>query len=151
MAFAVASGYTKVAVLKMGNRDRQLPLDQFPGFPVHPFHHISHRIESGGASGPPIPTAIEQHHLVDRIYLRKFKWFLDYLASWQTPQGPLIDRGFAAWTNQIARRRPTATPTCPGSSPAGRTVTSRPASTSRKAAPAARSTSCTTRCWARWG
>ena len=101
MAFAVASGYTKVAVLKMGNRTDNYRW-QFPGYPVHPFHHISHRIESGGASGPPIPTAYDQHHLVDRLYLRKWKWFLDYMASWNTPQGPLIDQGFAAWTHQIA-------------------------------------------------
>jgi hypothetical protein len=101
MAFGVASGYTKVAVLKMGNRTDNYRWT-FPGLPVHPFHHISHRIESGGASGPAIPTAREQHHLVDRLYLRKWKWFLDYLASWNTPQGPLIDQGFAAWTNQIA-------------------------------------------------
>ena len=101
MAFAAASGYSKVAVLKMGNRTDSYRWS-FPGYPVHPFHHISHRIESGGASGPPIPTAIEQHHLVDRLYLRKFKWYLDHLAGWQTPQGPLIDQGFVAWTNQIA-------------------------------------------------
>jgi hypothetical protein len=101
MAFGVASGYTKVAVLKMGNRTDNYRWT-FPGLPEHPFHHISHRIESGGASGPPIPTAREQHHLVDRLYLRKWKWFLDYLASWNTPQGPLIDQGFAAWTHQIA-------------------------------------------------
>jgi hypothetical protein len=100
-AFAVASGYTKVAVLKMGNRTDNYRWNN-PGFPVHPFHHISHRIESGGASGPAIPTAIEQHHLIDRLYLRKWKWFLDHLAGWNTPQGPLIDRGFAAWTNQVA-------------------------------------------------
>jgi hypothetical protein len=73
---------------------------QFPGFPVHPFHHISHRIESGGSSGPPIPTAIEQHHLIDRLYLRKFKWFVEHLTSIQTPEGPLIDTGYAVSTNQ---------------------------------------------------
>jgi hypothetical protein len=99
MAFAVASGYSKVAVLKVGTRTDNYRY-QFPGYPVHPFHHISHRIESGGASGPPIPTAIEQHHLIDRLYLRKFKWFVDHLASFQTPEGPLCDQGFAVFTNQ---------------------------------------------------
>jgi len=101
MAFGVASGYTKVAVLKMGSRTDNYRWS-FPGYPAHPFHHISHRIESGGGSGPPIPSAREQHHLVDRLYLRKWKSFLDYLARWMTPAGPLIDRGVAAWTNQIA-------------------------------------------------
>ena len=42
------------------------------------------------------------HHLIDRIYMRLFKRFLDRLASIQTPQGPLIDQGFAAYTNQNA-------------------------------------------------
>jgi hypothetical protein len=99
MAFAASSGYSRVAVLKVGNRTDNYRYT-FPGFPVHPFHHISHRIESGGSSGPPIPTAIEQHHLVDRVYLRKFKWFVEHLASIQTPEGPLLDQGFAVFTNQ---------------------------------------------------
>jgi len=99
MAFAASSGYSKVAVVKIGNRADNYRY-QFPGFPVHPFHHISHRIESGGSSGPPIPTAFEQHHLIDRLYLRKFKWFVEHLSSIQTPEGPLIDQGYAVFTNQ---------------------------------------------------
>ena len=100
MAFAVASGFSRVGVLKVGNRTDNYRYT-FPGFPVHPFHHISHRIESGGASGPPIPTAIQQHALVDRVYLRKFKWFVEYLSQFQTPEGPLIDLGYAVFTNQV--------------------------------------------------
>jgi hypothetical protein len=99
MAFAAASGYSRVGVLKVGGRADNY-VYSFPGFPPHPFHHLSHRIESGGSSGPPIPTAIQQHHLVDRLYLRKFKWFVEHLASWQTPEGPLLDQGFAVFTNQ---------------------------------------------------
>jgi hypothetical protein len=99
MAFAASSGYSRVAVLKVGGRADNYRYT-FPGYPVHPFHHISHRIESGGSSGPPIPTAFEQHHLIDRLYLRKWRWFVEQLTSIQTPEGPLIDQGFAVFTNQ---------------------------------------------------
>jgi hypothetical protein len=102
MAFAASSGYSRVAVLKIGDRSDNFnwPL---PGFPRINFHKIAHRSESGlGDSATRIANAHEMHYLIDRIYMRLFKRFLDRLASIQTPQGPLIDRGFAAYTNQNA-------------------------------------------------
>jgi hypothetical protein len=38
--------------------------------------------------------------LVDRVYLPKFKWFVDHLSQWQTPEGPLLDQGYTVFTNQ---------------------------------------------------
>jgi hypothetical protein len=102
MAFAASSGYSRTAVLKIGDRSDNFnwPL---PGHPRINFHKIAHRSESGlGDSATRIANAHEMHHLIDRIYMRLFKRFLDRLASFQTPQGPLIDRGFAAYTNQNA-------------------------------------------------
>jgi hypothetical protein len=102
MAFAVSAGYTRTAVFKIGDRSDNFnwPL---PGFPRINFHKIAHRSESGlGDSATRIAGAHEMHHLIDRIYMRLFKRFLDRLATTQTPQGPLIDQGFAAYTNQNA-------------------------------------------------
>jgi len=102
MAFAASSGYSKVAVLKIGDRSDNFnwPL---PGHPRINGHKIAHRSESGlGDSATRIANAHEMHHLIDRIYMRLFKRFLDRMASFQTPQGPLIDRGFTAYTNQNA-------------------------------------------------
>ena len=103
MAFAVSSGYTRVAVMKIGDRSDNYNWDLGPGFPRINFHKIAHRSESGlGDAATKIANAFEMHHRIDRIYLRIFKKFFDRLASTQTPQGPLIDQGFAAYTNQNA-------------------------------------------------
>ena len=102
MAFAASSGYSRTAVLKIGDRSDNFnwPL---PGFPRINFHKIAHRSESGlGDSATRIAGAHEMHYLIDRIYMRLFKRFLDRLTSIQTPRGPLIDQGFAAYTNQNA-------------------------------------------------
>lgn len=103
MAFAVSSGYTRTAVLKIGDRSDNYNWDLGPSFPRINFHKIAHRSESGlGDSATRIANAHEMHHRIDRIYLRIFKKFFDRLASTPTPQGPLIDQGFAAYTNQNA-------------------------------------------------
>jgi hypothetical protein len=102
MAFAAASGYSKTAVLKIGDRSDNFnwPL---PGYPRINFHKIAHRSESGlGDAATKINGAFEMHHLIDKIYMRLFKRFLDRLTTTQTPSGPLINQGFAAYTNQNA-------------------------------------------------
>jgi hypothetical protein len=102
MAFAASSGYSKTAVLKIGDRSDNFnwPL---PGFPRINFHKIAHRSESGlGDSATRIQGAHEMHYLIDRIYMRLFKRFLDRMAAMSTPQGPLLDQGFVAYTNQNA-------------------------------------------------
>ena len=42
------------------------------------------------------------HHKIDRIRLKMFAGLLRTLEEVETPQGPLLDRGFTVWTNQIA-------------------------------------------------
>jgi hypothetical protein len=89
-------------VLKIGDRSDNFnwPL---PGFPRINFHKIAHRSESGlNDAATRIQGAHEMHHLIDRIYMRLFKRFLDRMAGIQTPQGPLLDQGFVAYTNQNA-------------------------------------------------
>jgi Protein of unknown function (DUF1552) len=102
MAFAVSGGYTRTAVLKIGDRADNYAWN-LPGFAPINFHKIAHRSTSGlGDAATRIENAVEMHHLIDRIYMRLFKRFLDRLANTATPRGPLIDQGFAAYTNQNA-------------------------------------------------
>jgi hypothetical protein len=91
MAFAVAADYTRVAVLKVGDRidDHVYELN---GARLK-FHDASHRTGGG---------ALDFHHAVDRLMLNQYKNLLDMLSAYTTPTGPLLDQGVAIWTNQCA-------------------------------------------------
>ncbi len=102
MAFAAASGYTRVGVFKIGDRSDNNNW-ALPGHPRMPFHKIAHRSESGlGDNATRIANAHEMHHQIDRIYMRMFKRMMDRMAAMTTPGGPLLDQGFVAYTNQNA-------------------------------------------------
>jgi hypothetical protein len=66
------------------------------------FHHISHRVASDGTDGAAIPNAVERHAAIDRIRMETFKHLLDRWAEFDTPDGPLLDVGFAMWTSHIS-------------------------------------------------
>jgi hypothetical protein len=101
LAFAISSGYTKAATLKVGDRiDRAIWTVDGTALPE--FHMISHRMLSDGAHGPVINGAVAMHHKIDVIHAKKVKYLLDQLAAIDTPQGKLLDQGFVAWTNQVA-------------------------------------------------
>lgn len=91
MAFAVASGYTRVAVLKIGDRedDHQFTL----GGSTFVYHTASHRAVVNGMS------LCSQ---VDFLHMRYFKSFVERLLAVDTPTGKLLDAGVAVWTNQVA-------------------------------------------------
>lgn len=90
MVFGVASGYTRVAVLKIGDRedDHEFTL----GGSTFVYHTASHR---------GVPDGLALCSRIDRIHLQIFKEFLDQLAAVETPSGPLIDAGVTVWTNQV--------------------------------------------------
>jgi len=90
MVFAISSGYTRVAVLQVGDRedDHEYTLD---GQKVH-FHDASHRR---------LTDSVNLCSKVDRIQARHFKYFLDRMSAVATPAGDLLDQGVAVWTNQI--------------------------------------------------
>lgn len=90
MVFAIASGYTRVAVLKVGDRedDHQLTI----GGTTFVYHTASHRAVANGAS------LCSQ---VDFMHQGYFKAMLDQLAATSTPTGALIDAGVTIWTNQV--------------------------------------------------
>lgn len=91
MAFAVAADYSRVCVLKIGDRIDD-HVYQINGQSMK-FHDASHRTSGG---------AIDFHHAVDRMMLGFYKNLLDMLSSHTTPTGPLLDQGVAIWTNQCA-------------------------------------------------
>lgn len=91
MVFSAAADYSRVAVLKIGDRidDHQYTING----QTFKFHDASHRAVSNG---------LELHHAVDRIMMGHYKYLLDSLSSLDTPTGPLLDQGVAIWTNQCA-------------------------------------------------
>ncbi len=100
IAFALASGYTRSAYLQSGDGTDGMGYT-VNGKTTPDFHMVSHRIFSHGAEGDPIPDAMGMHHEIDRIRLRLWKTFLDKMASYTTPEGNLLDTGFAVWTNAL--------------------------------------------------
>ena len=91
MAFSAAADYSRVAVLKIGDRiDDHVFTMNGQSFK---FHDASHRAVS---------NAIDLHHACDRLFAGYFKYLLDLLASYSTTTGPLLDQGVAIWTNQCA-------------------------------------------------
>lgn len=91
MAFSVASGYTRVAVLKIGDRidDHQYTING----QTFKFHDASHRT---------LNNAVDLCHAVDRMMMNHYKHLLDKLAAYETPTGPLLDQGVSIWANQCA-------------------------------------------------
>jgi Protein of unknown function (DUF1552) len=91
MAFAVAADYTRVAVLKIGDRiDDHVYTINGQSFK---FHDASHRAVNNG---------IALCHAVDRMMLNSYKHVLDKLSEYTTPTGPMLDQGVAIWANQCA-------------------------------------------------
>ncbi len=91
MVFAVASGYTRVAVLKIGDRedDHEFTIDADKFI----YHTASHRAIVNGAG---------LCSKVDFVHMAHFRGMLDQLAAITTPTGSLLDAGITVWTNQVA-------------------------------------------------
>jgi hypothetical protein len=91
MVFALSSGYTRVAVLQVGDREDD-HVYTINGGSVQ-FHTASHRT---------LTNSYELCKSIDRIQINHFKYFLDQLSAIQTPTGPLLDQGVAVNTNQLS-------------------------------------------------
>lgn len=90
MVLGLSSGYTRVAVLQVGDRedDHEYTLD---GVKVQ-FHTASHRT---------LPNSYELCKRIDRIQITHFKYLLDKLAATTTPTGSLLGQGVTVNTNQL--------------------------------------------------
>jgi len=97
----VSSGYSLTGTLKIGDRidSNQWVID---GTKLPQFHMISHRNMSDAAGGATIPNAFELNRQIDRIHATEFIALCDMLKNVSTPSGPLIDQGYAVWTNQVS-------------------------------------------------
>jgi hypothetical protein len=91
MAFSAAADYSRVAVLKIGDRIDD-HVYTFNGQSAK-FHDVSHR---------QVANAIDFHHYIDRMMLNYYKYLLDTLSTYDTQAGPLFDQGVAIYCNQCA-------------------------------------------------
>jgi hypothetical protein len=91
MAFSAAADYSRVAVLKIGDRIDD-HVYSFNGQSAK-FHDVSHR---------QVSNSVDFHHYIDRMMLNYYKHLLDKVAEYETPTGPLMDQGVTIWTNQCA-------------------------------------------------
>jgi Protein of unknown function (DUF1552) len=91
MAFSAAADYSRVAVLKIGDRIDD-HVYTYNGQSAK-FHDVSHR---------QVANAIDFHHYIDRMMLKYYKYLLDTLSTYTTPTGPLIDQGVTIYCNQCA-------------------------------------------------
>src|SRR5450432_384385 len=91
MVFAISSGYTRVAVLQVGDREDD-HVYTINGTSVQ-FHTASHRT---------LPNSYTLCQAIDRIQINHFKYLLDQLSAITTPTGPLLDQGVAVNTNQLS-------------------------------------------------
>jgi hypothetical protein len=91
MAFSAAADYSRVAVLKIGDRIDD-HVYTYNGQSAK-FHDVSHR---------QVANAIDFHHYLDRMMLNYYKYLLDTLSTYNTPTGPLLDQGVTIYCNQCA-------------------------------------------------
>ncbi len=48
-----------------------------------------------------MPEAVTMHHKIDQLVLRQWKYFLDKMQSYSTPDGSLLDIGYSMWANHV--------------------------------------------------
>jgi hypothetical protein len=91
MAFSAAADYSRVAVLKIGDRIDD-HVYTWNGQSAK-FHDVSHR---------QVANAVDFHHYLDRMMLGYYKYLLDAVSQYTTATGPLFDQGVTIYTNQCA-------------------------------------------------
>lgn len=105
-ALAFACDATRTGTLQIGTGNDQTRY-YVDGVLQNTFHRISHRIDSDGDQGDPIPNADLLHHGIDKIFAGIFKRFLDRLAAYPGPSGgTLLDDSVVLWTNDLANGPP---------------------------------------------
>lgn len=99
-ALAVACGYTRAVAIQVGSGNDGSTRYWNGNTQMENYHYVSHRIQSHGSDGAPIPNADLLHHEVDKQFAQTFKHLLDLLDQYQTVDGgSLLDAGMAIWFN----------------------------------------------------
>ena len=91
MAFSAAADYSRVAVLKIGDRIDD-HVYTYNGQSAK-FHDVSHR---------QVANAIPFHNYIDRMMMNYYKYLLDTVSAYNTPTGSLLDQGVSIYCNQCA-------------------------------------------------
>ena len=91
MAFSAAADYSRVAVLKIGDRIDD-HVYTYNGQSAK-FHDVSHR---------QVANSIDFHQYIDRMMLNYYKYLLDTVSAYTTPTGSLLDQGVTIYCNQCA-------------------------------------------------
>lgn len=96
VAFAFACNANRTATLQWGDGTDGTIYDVPSNSRRWKFHHVSHRIQSDGASGND-PTAEAAHHEIDQLRMETFKHTIEAFA-----QRGLLDKSVIVWTNHVA-------------------------------------------------
>lgn len=97
-AFAFACNLNHVVTLQSGDACDSTRYE-FPGTRGWSFHHISHQIQSDGATGND-PIAVQEHAQIDRIRMETLAHGLR-----QFDAHGLLDKALIMWTNQFSEGR----------------------------------------------
>lgn len=103
LTLAFACNVVRAATLQFGSGNSSIEFT-IDGVKQKSFHKISHRIDSDGADGPPIPNADLLHHAIDRIHANLFKYLLQKLDAVPLANGTLLDAGVAVWLNDLGEK-----------------------------------------------
>lgn len=103
IALTLACGAKRAVTLQWGSGNDQTE-HTVDGQRQKSFHKISHRIDSDGDMGPPIPNADILHHKIDRIHLSLFKYLLDKLDGYKLANGSLLDLGVTVYLNDLSQK-----------------------------------------------
>lgn len=101
VAFAFACNLNRTSTLQVGDGTDATVYDVPSNSRRWGFHHVSHRMQSDGASGNDA-TAVAAHAEIDALRLETFKKGIDVFASYTTGTGNLLDNSFMLWTSCIS-------------------------------------------------
>jgi hypothetical protein len=101
VGIAFSCNLTRVATLQHGDGTDHTNY-VVDGVKTDKFHYISHRAQTDGTGGTPIPNAVELHAKIDRIRIETFKYLIERWKTYSTPAGPLLDNAFALWTSHVS-------------------------------------------------
>lgn len=103
LTLAMACGVTRAATLQFGSGNAGVEFT-IGGVKQKSFHKISHRIDSDGDMGPPIPNADVLHHEIDRLHARLYRYLLEKLDAVKLTDGSLLDAGTVVWLNDLGEK-----------------------------------------------
>lgn len=101
VAFAFACNLNRTATLQVGDGTDATVYDVPNNSRGWGMHHISHRMQSDGASGND-QTAVAAHREIDALRMQNFKLILDRFAEYTTASGSLFNNSMIVWTNHIS-------------------------------------------------